>query len=62
MTIYYYYYYFNDHIKANILMTFLSKYFNFNVIKIFALKNLKINIHQNVSRAFNILHYSKKEW
>ena len=28
------------------------------VIKIFALKNFKINIHQNVSRAFNILHYS----
>ena len=27
------------------------------VIKIFALKNFKINIHQNVSRAFNILHY-----
>ena len=35
-----------------------SKYFNdFNVIKIFALKNFKINIHQNVLRAFNILHY-----
>ena len=44
-----------------------SKYFNdkfstYNiaivrkfVIKIFALKNFKINIHQNVSRAFNIL-------
>ena len=29
------------------------------VIKIYALKNFKINIHQNVSRAFNILHYSK---
>ena len=28
------------------------------VIKIFALKNFKINIHQNVSRAFNILHYN----
>ena len=27
------------------------------VIKIFALKIFKINIHQNVSRAFNILHY-----
>ena len=30
---------------------------NINIIKIFALKNFKINIHQNVSRAFNILHY-----
>ena len=28
------------------------------VIKIFALKNFKINIHQNFSRAFNILHYN----
>ena len=28
------------------------------VIKIFALKNFKINIHQHVSRAFNILHYN----
>ena len=27
-------------------------------IKIFALKNFKINIHQNVSRAFNILYYN----
>ena len=27
------------------------------VIKIFALKNFIINKHQNVSRAFNILHY-----
>ena len=43
-----------------------SKYFNNKkieivikiVVKIFALKNFKINIHQNVSRAFNILHYS----
>ena len=36
-----------------------SKYFNdikIFVIKIFALKNFKINIHQNVSRAFNIPH------
>ena len=31
---------------------------NFRPIKIFALKNFKINIHQNVSRAFNILHYN----
>ena len=29
------------------------------IIKIFALKNFKINIHQNVSRAFNILHYKQ---
>ena len=43
-----------------------SKYFNYSkflilitVIKIFALKNFKINIHQNVSRAFNILHYKR---
>ena len=39
-----------------------SKYFNdllfFFVIKIFVLKNFKINIHQNVSRSFNILHYT----
>ena len=42
-----------------------SKYFNdikifdikIFVIKIFAVKNFKINIHQNGSRAFNILHY-----
>ena len=34
-----------------------SKYYII-VIKIFALKNFKINIHQNVSRAFNILHYN----
>ena len=31
------------------------------VIKIFALKNFKINIHQNVSRAFNIFHYKCKD-
>ena len=35
-----------------------SKYFKY--FKIFALKNFKINIHQNVSRAFNILHYEDK--
>ena len=35
---------------------FQSKYFN--VIKIFASRNFKIDIHQNVSRAFNILHYN----
>ena len=28
------------------------------LVKLFALKNFKINIHQDVSRAFNILHYS----
>ena len=32
------------------------------VIKIFALKNFKINNHQNVSRAFNILHYNNLLW
>ena len=40
-----------------------SKYFNICetlVIKIFAQKNFKINIHQNVSRAFNILHYNTR--
>ena len=39
----------------------ILKFFRANiliVIKIFALKNFKINIHQNVSRAFNILHYN----
>ena len=42
-------------INFNVLQ---SKYFNnIVVIKIFALKNFKINDHQNVSRAFNILHY-----
>ena len=35
-------------------MTNKKKYLK---LKIFALKNFKINIHQNVSRAFNILHY-----
>ena len=41
--------------RANILMTNIF----FTVIKIFAPKNFKINIlHQNVSRAFNILHYN----
>ena len=29
------------------------------VVKIFALKNFKINNHQDVSRAFNILYYNK---
>ena len=44
--------YFNDYILI------FFKYFNiFLLIKIFALKNFKINIHENVSRAFNILHY-----
>ena len=42
-------------INFNILQ---SKYSNYYILfEIFALKNIKINIHQNVSRAFNILHY-----
>ena len=38
----------------------ILKFFRANILmtkKIFALKNFKINIHQNVSRAFNFLHY-----
>ena len=43
-------------VVSNILITAVVRYEA--VIKIFALKNFKINIHQNVSRAFNILHYN----
>ena len=43
-------------VVSNILITAVVRYDA--VIKIFALKNFKINIHQNVSRAFNILHYN----
>ena len=43
------------HFKPDEDLQYIGRKF---VIKIFALKNFKINSHQNDSRAFNILHYN----
>ena len=42
-----------------IIVWYLLMDINFKILqsKYFAMKNFKINIYQNVSRAFNILHY-----